>query len=89
MTAELAALMRAAAADADGQAEMWPAGDDLPLWSGVPVRVAAPVAPLATGGASRVRLPLGGCGLCLGTGVVVVKGKRRRCWCGAAQGGTR
>ena len=55
MGADLAALMRAAAADAEpSQAAMFPAGDDLPpLWSGVPVRVAAPVAPPVVSGAGR------------------------------------
>jgi hypothetical protein len=86
MGADLAALMRAAAADtAEGQARMWAGGDDLPLWSGAAVRVALPAClPPTVGG--QALLPLGGCGLCRGSGVVVVKGKRRACWCGAGRG---
>jgi hypothetical protein len=71
------------------QSAMFPAGEDLPLFSGAAPRALLPTSPAATPATSQPRL-FGVCPVCLGTGAVVVKRGQpaRPCWCRTDPSGT-
>lgn len=63
------------------QDEMWPSGEDLPLFSGTAPRVEPPkVKPSSKGRQSSLPFHCGGC---MDTGIVRLKGRGavKYCWC--------
>jgi DNA repair protein RadC len=61
------------------KANLFQNGDDLPLFSGTPVRVTEPDPAKPSNDAAQQKMVE--CPICFDTGIVQVKGHLRRCWC--------
>lgn len=63
--------------------EMFPTGEDLPIFSGTCQKVTISGSPALDAEIRQTKMAA--CPICFDTGSITVKGKEHRCWCQAAQ----